>query len=63
MTAREKALTIKDFKDGFKYYAWIGYEWIEVEYPKTGFSKQFLRQAIKQGLVRRKLNNQIKPIT
>lgn len=40
MEAAEKnksTLSINDFKDGFKYEAWIGYKWINVEFPKTGF--------------------------
>jgi len=47
-----RALSIKDFKDGFKYEAWVGYEWVEVEVGKNGFSKSQLKDAIERGLVR-----------
>ena len=47
-----RPLSITDFKDGFKYEAWVGYEWVEVEYAKNGFSKSQLKEAIERGLVR-----------
>ena len=40
-----RPLSIEDFKDGFKYEAWVGYEWAEVEYGKNGFSKSQLKDA------------------
>ena len=41
------SLSVKDVKKGFKYKAWIGYEWVEVEYPKTGFNREQLIKLIK----------------
>lgn len=51
---KENTLKLSDFKKGFIYEAWIGYEWIEVEYGKNGFSKNHIVDAIKAGIVRAK---------
>ncbi len=48
----ESVPKLKDFKNGFKYRAFIGYQWINVEYPKTGFSKDQLQTAINNKIVR-----------
>lgn len=49
------ALTIMDFKKGFKYKAWVGYEWVDCEYGKNGFSKYQLKIALDKGLIKRLL--------
>ena len=38
--------------DGSKYQAWTGYEWIDVTYPKTGFSKDQIEDAFRKGIAR-----------
>lgn len=43
---------IKNIKPGFKYLAFIGYKWIEVEYPKSGFSKDQLKEAFAKGIAK-----------
>lgn len=48
----ENVPSLRDFKKGFKYKAFIGYDWITVEYPKTGFSKEQLPTAIINKIVR-----------
>lgn len=48
----ERVPSLSDFKKGFKYRAFIGYQWITVEYPKTGFSKDQLQTAINNKIVR-----------
>ena len=47
-----KTLSVEHFKKGFRYLAWVGYEWTEVEYPKTGFSKSQLQAAIDKKIVK-----------
>lgn len=39
-------MEVSNIKPGFKYMAWVGYEWIEVEYPHTGFDKEQLTELI-----------------
>lgn len=46
---------IKEFVDGFEYQAWIGYKWEKVIFPRTGFSESQLPDAIKDGIVRVKV--------
>lgn len=50
--SKTKELSMKDFKKRFKYEVWVGYEWVEVEYPKNGFSKSQLQAAIDKNIVR-----------
>lgn len=38
--------------EGMEYQAWTGYEWIDVTYPKTGFSKDQIEDAFKSGIAR-----------
>lgn len=46
-------LSLSDFVPGFKYEAWIGSEWMQVEFPNTGFTKDQLGTCIRNGIVRR----------
>lgn len=42
-----RSLLVKDVKKGFKYQAWVGYEWQQMEYPMTGFNREQLVKLIK----------------
>jgi len=49
---KHRTPTKNEFVHGFKYEAFIGHGWILVEYPKTGFSKSQIQDAIKDKIVR-----------
>lgn len=47
-------LSVKDFVKGFQYQAWVGYEWVDVEVGKTGFSKEQIKEVLDKKIARSK---------
>ena len=45
-------MKLSDFKKGFRYMAFVGYGWIEVECYKTGFSKEQLPLALEKKIAK-----------